>query len=402
MSGWVALIALSAPAAAQGIDESTIGCTSDDMAPIWGSSGYSNALEAFRTNATTWSSTRFAEEKLLRHIEELDGEDGGAFAWQFDLSYNVASLPVRSSDAGAECPWQYHIAERVVDMQAHNLGVAFRVGRIGGFYASSVTFGAPAQDPFTRGMLWSMAAPIYAFVPLMLAPVTGSFQNQIGVSAYAQEYIVGLNADLDAVDVNVGYTRSRGLYASAFEKRFGLYGSLVVRDRFSTLGQAEGGIRRLRISDGLGATSLFGRALPLTEAVDTDTTDDQPGIIQQLTTGNVVQEDIGGYVDLDVAYAVSPEPLLHKALVAVHSRDFIENGGVRVQGGMVTLPRMSWYGVEGGRFPSVRIDGDFRLLDGDADMFINAGLLYNDAEQLALYPFAENAISARFSMETVW
>ena len=396
------LLAGAAQAEVLDLDKDIYQCTPDDMAPIWGSAGYSNALEAFRTNATTWSSTRFAEEKLLSHTEALDGEDGGVFAWQFDLSYNVARLPVYSKDAGAECPWEYRISERVIDMQAHNLGVAFRVGRVGAFYASSVTFGAPAQDPFSRGMLWSMGAPIYAFVPLMTAPLTGSFQNQIGASAYAQEYILGLSADLDVADLNVGYTRSRGLYASAFEKRLGLYGTLVLRDRLSTIGQAEAGLRRLTIADGAGATSLFGRALPLTESVDTDAADDQPGVIQQLLTGNVVQEGIGGYVDLDVAYAVSPEPLLHKALIAVHSVNFLENGGLRLQGGMVTLPRMAWYGVDGGRFPSVRADGDFRLLDGDADVLVNASLLYNDAEQLALYPFAENAISARFSMETVW
>jgi hypothetical protein len=396
----IAALLLSGLAAA-GISKDIYECTGDDIRPIWGTSGFANTTEALRTNANTWSATHFAEANLLDVIEQAaeDDENVGAFAYEMNFIYGVTDLPVYSTDAYGEggCPAAYRLASRAIDMQAHNLGVAFNAGPFGGFYASSVTFGAPAMDPFNRAMTWSMGAPIYSIVPLMAAPLVGSWQNAVGASAYAQEYIFGLNLDTNPAHFHVGYTKTRGLYASAFEKRIGLFASVVARDKLATLGQAEAGVRGFSPLAAAGATSLFARALPLSEASDQG---GEPGVIEQLLTGHVEQVDIAGRFDLRLAYAVEPQAQLHQALVAVHSQEFRGAGGVLLQGGMVSIPRQTWYGTQGGAFPSLRLEGRGTILEEEDFSYSMAGLIMvNDPEQIALYPFATNAVSARISID---
>ena len=404
MTGGLLALLLAGPGAAhaQGLnlDNPVYSCTNDDIQPIWGTSGYANTVEALRTNATTWSATQFAEKRLFRELARGEQGDGGAFGYELNLTYNVSRLPVYSTDAGYECPAEYRIAERAVDMQAQNIGFAFRKGNWGGFYASSVAFGAPALDPFGRVMLWSMAAPIYSVVPLTLATVLGSFQTQVGASAYAQDFIFGLTGSTELVDVRAGYTRSRGLYASAQERRLGLYGAILLRDQLSLVGQAQGGIGELPLGDRLGRTSVFGRALPLTEELTTpDSTD---SVIEQLLTGHIEQEDLLGRVDVRLAYAARPVRQLHQALVGLHSSAFYEGtGGFLVQGGVVTLPRQAYFGTEGGPVPSLRAEARFNVTDDSsgAATQISGLLMMNDAEQIALYPFAVGAVSGRISVD---
>lgn len=379
-------------------------CTNDDSYPIWGTAGYANTLEALRTNAVTYSASAFAERRLFREIAEGDfGENVGAYGYELNLTYGVSRVPVYSEDAvWGDCPTEYVLATRPVDLQAQDIGVAYRWKNVGAFYAASVAFGNSAQDPYSRVMLWSMAAPIYSIVPLAFAPITGSWQSGTGASAFAQDWVFGAMGDYKGVYGRLGYTNSRGFYGHFEERRSGAFVGFVFKDGFRLLGQGAAGFQRFKgWPEPVGKTSAFVRQLPLTEAVDPDTTDDQPGFIEQLRTGHLYQEDIAGMIDVRLAYAVKPVAEVHEAVLGLHNKGWAAGGvGVHVQGGMTTLPPQYYYGLKGGRYVSARAGLRYgKGLDEPGGGVFEANLWFNDPEQTALYPFAVNAVSFRASIQ---
>jgi hypothetical protein len=401
MTPWLALVAL-----AFGGDRTD--CTVDDSFPIIGTSGYANALSALRSNAVTYGATQFAERNVLRQVAMGEEDKGFVFAIDSHMSWNVAEVPVWQEDVQwGDCPDEYLISSRGTDLQAHNLGFAFRVGRIGGFYAASVTWGSLAPLDYQRFMVNAPMGPMVGYLAAVTLPIFGSWQTGAGTSACAQDFIFGLTADVEVGTVHVGYTQSKGLYGGFTEPRLGLFGNLLLADRLRLVDQFIGGVRQVplgSIDDKIGRPSLFARSLPLTEPeVDSADTTAAP-TVESLLTGHFAQEGLGRVIDLRAAYAVKPVATLHQASVALttpgyHLTTEDEDGGDPVMGGlieagMVTLPDQYYYGLPGGRFLSFRatVGAETPTMKGAISLMIN------DAEQLALYPFSRNAVTLQFGI----
>jgi hypothetical protein len=71
-----------------------------------------------------------------------------------------------------------------------------------------------------------------------------------------------------------------------------------------------------------------------------------------------------------------------------------EGVGLLARGGFVSTPAVWSQGLEAARLPSGRLE-----LDGQADDFlVRLSFLYNDPEQLQLYPFARGALSYQLTL----
>jgi len=119
------------------------------------------------------------------------------------------------------------------------------------------------------------------------------------------------------------------------------------------------------------------------------------------------QRNLGGRFDVAAAYAWKPKPQLFDAQVAIHRKGYHQshtaNGkaeedkgftgqeanGWIVQGGVVSLPDLWYYGVQGGIHGSAHIEWTGMPVDG---LHLQMRILYNDPDPLALYPFAYNAV----------
>lgn len=398
-AGWpvIALVGLAFAQQERGKNQ----CSVDDAFPIAGTAGFSNALSALRTNASTWNASTFAERHALRRLAQLP-PDGltSVVAAQTNLQLGVTRVPVFQEDASyGECPAAYVLGTRPVDLYAYNVGLAFRYGRVGAFYSSSITFGYLGELAYLRAY---QTVGSMTVVPIMtlLVPLTGSWQTQLGASAYAQDFVAGAVVDLELADLRVGYTQSRGWYASAQDRGLGLFASVVARDGFQRVGQARAGLERAAlpedVADVIGRPSVFAQLLPLTEAIG-------PGGEQvDLTTGNLAQEGIAGLFDVRFAYALRPVTQVHHFAFGVHDRGWftdadgatdLPSGELALHGGVsagfVNLPTQYYYGLSGGTVLQARAELQLASQGGGA----RVALLWNDPEQTALYPFSVNTLA---------
>lgn len=406
------LAALLAPAQAQ--QASFNQCSNDDAFPIMGSAGFENTLAALRTNAATYSAAAFVENKGLRRIANSDEDLVVVGEFAANLTFGVSRVPVFQEDAAyGGCPVDYILATRPIDLQAYNMGLAFRKGRFGAFYAASVTFGYPGEVAGLRPIQAFGGTMVAPFV-LPLLPVMGSFAMQTGASAYAQDFVLGAIVDAEVADIRAGYTQSRGWYASALQPHSGFFGSLVLRDGLSAVGQLRTGLERVpmpaELETKIGRPSLFARVLPLTDAIPVRNNAGEPtgeSEQQNLVSGHAELEGIAEVIDVRAAYAVQPVADLREASVAFHARNFYALGDATgevpgqlyVEAGFVRLPDQWYYGLEGGTF--VQFRAQYGVPFGDPEEgggSIAGGVQFNDPEQTALYPFARNALTFHLNM----
>ena len=376
--------------------------------PIAGTAGYENARSALQINQNTYSATAFAERSLF----PAQPAEGGSFAVQWTFTFNAAQ--VVSYDDRAEgkgnCPADYRVQLRPLDMQAGNIGLTGHWGPIGLFYSSSVTFGQQAYpNPFLRGMMWLGAVPMYAGTLAALGPISHGWATQEGASAFAMDWIGGLSYAAGPVQAHVGYAGSKGLYADLSEEALGLGLSTVARfGEAATLGQLQAGGTRMplhKLAEPLGYTSLYLRDLAFGPPVSRAVADEAPsegldgllGGVGRLRTQHFEQDDLGGWVDLHLATTTRPTKALHLANLGVHNpqfragRDAQIGQGFLVQAGMIDLPAQPIFGVEGGRYATARLEA--RQSNAAGTLTGGGTILFNDPELLALYPFATNVSS---------
>lgn len=155
-----------------------------------------------------------------------------------------------------------------------------------------------------------------------------------------------------------------------------------------------------------GMPSLIYRDIPLAQPIGVD---DAEGVVhQRLRTGHLQLDDVGRVVDVAVTARLRPEGTVSEALVAVHNPGYFRRPSDDVetqvgfgfaQAGFVSLLEQPSLGVPGGAVPSVRLEAGFRSLG--ANLWFQ--LEFNDPEQLALFPFARNALSVQYHVEvTRW
>lgn len=401
---------LAAAASAQVFDGAKNQCTVDDAFPIAGTSGFANALTALRTNAATYSASNFEEKHALRAIALGErGTNIGIVQLEANINWGVTRVPVFQEDSlYGECPAQYVLGTRPVDMYAYNLGLAFRYGRVGAFYASSVTLGYPAELAYLRAQ---QALGSLFTVPFMsvFVPLTGSFQTQVGSSAYAQDFVAGVIVDAEVGDLRAGYTQSRGWYFSGQDRYVGAFGSIVLRDGIQLVGQARAGLERTPLPEPVekvvGRPSVFGRSLPLTEPADQA---DTPEVDEQqlsLLTGHIAEEGLFRVLDVRFAYAIKPVAQVNDVSLSLHDPEWYVagDGGIASNGthwygeaGIVNVPPQYYYGLPGGTLIQARavVQGTFGEKNGSGSVTF----MFNDPEQVALYPFARNNLAIRLQV----
>lgn len=416
------LLALSAPAAAE--DDSilrTEGTDCDQNAiPIAGSSGFENARHALRTTAQTYSAAAYAERHLFPSGEAE--EKGGAFSYEFFSMIGAAHIPTYEENAkgSTNCPSNYAVSLRPVDLQAVAMGFAFHKGAFGGFYAASAAYGNPAMpNNAVRGMLLG-AQPIYAAMVLGFAPLArNGLATQQGASAFNMDWVAGATYTSEVIGVRAGYAGSRGFYANLAENKLGLFasGMLGGEDRGEgLLGYVRAGLDRARLGQlikGAGLSSLYLRDLPFGVPPAGAAAEDAGafGGSGRLRTWHLEQANIARKVDVAAALATAPVSTLYTATLGFHSDNYVPRrdahgaeDGVQwnLRGGMVTVPGQAALGLEGGRYASARVDVGGQFTDGGGKngggaQFRGGGaLLLNDPELLALYPYAVNSVTLRF------
>jgi len=387
------------------------------MNPIGGTSGLFNARDALSVNAETYSAAAFAERNLFEDLARGKNDNRNkAFSASVEMNttYNAARIPVYVPTAVSdpeECPANLEIALGQLDLASQNVGFAYRSGDFGVFYSSSLTYGGIAgANNFFRGLFWSLAVPMYTTVAAVFAPALGGYRAQSGAGSLQVDWIGGFVYD-GPIKIRGGYAGSTGLYLNAKEPYTAAFVSTTVRPTDNPLDNIKVGIRRFdlrrfgaeKAGDAVGMTSGYYRELPFgLQQVVTGLADQNRPFVSRLKTGHVAQEDIGGVLDLRLAYAFAPTAVLNEALIGVHNPGFVKRpdtgvdepaAGASVAAGVVTLPTDYGLGVEGGRYTSVRVQGGGSGFSEDLPLGFLMDFKYNDAETLALYPFSRNAFS---------
>ncbi len=387
-------------------------------AAIYGTSGWANAEQALDTNASTYSAAAFAERLGLDQPAMLEGRTRGFLVWEVNQTYAAARVPVFHGEFGlnyagdTNCDPQYRVGLRPVDLQATVLAGAFGTEHFGGFFAASQTSGQVASaDMAYRAVVLGYLYPLYSTLLLPFAPfLSGEYRS--GGGGFGLEAVYGVWVDTDWVLAKAGYAKSNGLYATARETTFGVFATVVVRPNDASIPVFRAGMQKFdptKLGDGapsIGMPSLFYRDIPLAQPVGVDEIENLEH--QRHRTTHLQLDDVGRSIDLVSTFRLRPEPGVSEALVAVHSRAYHqragdESHGMRgwgfARGGVVTLLEQPSLGVAGGPVPSLRVETGFR--SSGASVWIHLQL--NDAEQLALYPFARNAVSTQLHVEiTKW
>lgn len=421
--------------------QSAANCGDGGFPPIAGTSGLANTRAALTTQQQSYSAAAFAERQMFQKIAAGDADEledgGGIFAWELNTTFGAADVPVYVDNAvhsPQDCPADLRVALAPVDLQAMNLGFGYRKGLVGAFYSASVTYGMVAHpSPYVRGMVWGFGLPMYTTPLLLLAPVTGSWMQTSGASAFAMDYIAGAYVTHPKVgQLSAGYAgSSRGFYVHGNEELLGLHLSTVLKAEARPVSVLKGGLDRLNPAQfaedlrPIGLTTAFYRDLPFGgglvaselgggaggggAAGGGQAGGDAPA--DRFRSAHVDQENLFGVVDLRFAYALAPRPLVNELAVGVHTPAFVlprnavlddlegATAGARLVGGFTEIPADPTIGAVPGRVATGRIDavGRFEVDSGGA-VVANFKLMLNDPEQLVLYPFSRNALTYSLSI----
>ncbi len=393
--------------------------------PIAGTVGFRVAQQSNKTNAQAFGAVALAEETLFRSQEtDLDGDGkpdrtepfqgNFAFGMQLHNVFNVTRVP---SIYQGDC-FELQTGERrdfgmhSVDLYAS--AVAWRVRipqlkRASFFYAGSITgstMGLPDTDSgsffdsLTRTRYNTSYAYGFAAIPLaFLAPLAPLINKDNPPTRLAGDFVSGLEVDLPAIGAaRVGYAYSRGIFTNVSVDRIRFLVETLLTQEFSSLALIKGGFREIPITKSAGRTTLFGRRIELATPRASDATQ---GIVSRslselgFTTAHIEQTSIGKYVDLRFAYAIKPTPFVHEARIGLHGA--LEEGDndqsplryFRANVGLVQLPALPFYGVEGGRALSFDVGFQLKTKGGGVEI----GVERNAPGLLVVFPYAYDATS---------
>lgn len=419
----LAVLCAAALTAAPAARARPLGC--EQNYPIAGTAGFANAQAARKTNVNTYSAAAFAER--VAHRSGLAGQlpvrqqpVQGFLSGEMNDTFGAARVPTWCGDTKADAETDLtfldeearlarkeRVYEQPLDLYAFN--VVFGVGGrgVGAFYSASVT------QSVLGYRLWAVPAQIINTYPAFFAPLVGNFQRGDGVASYAVDWIGGGYINTRFVGARVGYTGARGFFGSVDERTVGLFGTISTTlgagsdgfGRDEALAYLRAGVQDLSLrrfgADKLGAavgmTSVYMRDLPTgIEVVG-------GGEAVRLRTLHVEQKSIADMIEAAASVRTGADKGLFDAHLGWHTPGFYVHRGEegppsdrpRFAGrlGLVSLPPRYTQGVDGGRFFSARL----QLYKGVGSLQV----LFNDPEQLALYPFATNALSVRVGMDLV-
>lgn len=285
--------------------------------PIAGTAGYRNASAAITTNATTYGAAQWAERNLfpMVHRRDLPQKATGAGAMETNLVFTATRVPsVEGGYPFGDCPYDHRVSMRALDLGASNFGLAVKKGRLGLFYAGSLTWSSSAfANNAARGMVTGSYV-IWGGVGAAAAPALGGWEYEQGVSTISPDWILGATVDATYVFAEAGYVGSTGFYGHVQEGTVGFFGSALVQKGIQGLPFYKAGADRVESPAGL--SSLYARKLPLQalprygDDSGAPQRDGDTEIEDSLQTVHLEQLNLGGIADVLVAGAWTPSPQL--------------------------------------------------------------------------------------------
>ncbi len=401
--------------------------------PIAGSAGFANAQAARKTNVSTYGAAAFAERAAKQVSESAPtswskNEGYGFVSAEANWTFGAARVPTFCDDPHPEGEGSYgfdpearwerkeRVYDQPLDLYATNVVFGFGLRSVGAFYSASVTQSVLGQR------IWVVPTQLINLYPVAFAPLIGNTSRGDGVASYTVDWIGGAWVDSPYFGARAGYTGARGVYGSVDERVVGLFGTLSASAKeqvagakahpfdYVRAGVQDFSVRRFgagKTADKVGMTSLFFRDLPVAGAAPEGSalTVDEG---DRLRTVHALQRGIAGHGEVDATVALGEAGGLFEGHLGFHSEDFYRDRGKLKGGGegkrvaptgflfkagVVSLPPRYTLGVEGGRFAALRVE--YRAMP------FTFQALFNDPEQLALFPFATNALSLKLAISSI-
>ncbi len=371
-----------------------------------GSTRYEAARQAAVSNAQIFG----AVGAYNRHIVPLltSGKDGALFELEYHATINAAKAP-------GSCPTKLgkdldgcNLGTSInhLDLYGSNFAIAYRGGPLSLFYSASLTMPVVVGPGLNRGLLpyLTITGPVFAHAMVPMRLISKDFGKDI-LPGIGIDAIGGGGFVSDYITINGGYALSQGLFGDIQIPKLQGFATALLGDKFKDVVTFLAGIRQFdyfglkEFTDTAGRTSLYARQLryipPQTaQPGDSSAATDQRDGAFNFISGHLEQTDIVGYFDVSLSYLTKPTPLLQEASVSIHTKGFRaheakigegENGlhaGLTL--GLVTLPDLYDFGVEGGR----RFRFGLEISDG----IFYASVRSNDPQTLAMFPMAYNAL----------
>jgi hypothetical protein len=213
------------------------------------------------------------------------------------------------------------------------------------------------------------------------------------------DYVGGVQIRTPLGGLTAGYVGSQGVFGNLTEPTTTAFVSSVVNQ----LGEAaqvpyiELGLHMIGKAFGsetLRNTAMYGRRLQYPSVPQADT-EDTKSLAKplSLTTIHLDQTRLAGFLDFSLAAALQPKPDLYEASLGFRSGNF------RAVAGVVKLPSLWYYGIDGGLKPRVSID--FEIPTGPVTTDPSTpevprprlSLAINNPTFLAAFPYAYNAVT---------
>lgn len=383
--------------------------------PIRNTVGYRTMTNAILSNSQAYGAVRMAEQRLLPMLMSPGGKSrGGALDLDATLTAGAVRLPLCPGQGEGETP-----VMGSVDLSAVNIGFGFRWSRVGFFLATSVAAhtvysGTSASQEFLGRVASAWALPLMAisYFPVGLIK-TEYYRENLSV---VYTHIVGAAVDTPVGPLTAGYASTKGFFTNFSGTKIPLFASALLATRLEEVPYLAGGLttlRRLASNDyisKIGDTSLFARRLQYVGLAPTGVSTREVGGQNvgrtNFVTQHLEQTGIADKIDVTIVTTTAPQPNLYEATLGFHTDGYrsvkslmnqIENepadpknnnGGFAVSAGVVRLPDLWYYGVEGGyRFKAaVKYT---RMIEGSGVM--SFGVAVNDTEVLSVFPYAYNA-----------
>ena len=360
-----------------------------------GTAGQAQAAEARESAGAIYGAVETLNREVLARIPV----DGGAAAYAGDtMILGVAKLPMERSSS---CP-RGAIGNYQYDVNSANFAGAYRKGPVTLMYSTSAQMnGAPSNNTNRAiiagvntigGLYWVLAAPF-------IGADNQLFENQAGMGEFGVNYdfVLGASADLVAVDVGAGYVGSTGFYVTGLSRPTRLFARAVTSENVGRLPLAQAGLDRLALGEMF--TTLYARR------IETANPGDNVPLLQRpsLTSTHVMQEAIGGMVDVGAGLTVLPKPNFYDVKVRVHEKvtpGDLESRGLSIDqvsgfyAGVTNSRAQPEYGLDGGPLPQAGVRFNLPV---DEKWLVTAAVALNDDEVLVNFPYARNSVLLRIS-----
>lgn len=400
---------LCGDAGAQSLDPASLCPKGQGQTLVRGTVGYELVRGAIANNAIVYGAASLAGNKLLPILADPEGakltaqnsmggglgkrnasNEGIVVAFDLNSAFNVLRVPICTPDK-AQTPGP-KMAK--TDLSSFSYGFGIPLGTSAALYfAGSTSIHTVGPDGGGATRATYALGPIAA---LGLTPVA-LFKRRFERDDFSMifDYVAGLQVRTPIGGLSAGYVGSQGVFGNFTEPFTSSYVSSVVNQ----LGQAtqvpyvELGLHALGKSFGselLRETALYGRRLQYASVPQSGVVDDAKAAKKQsLTTAHLEQRRLGPF-SFSIAGAYQPKPDLYEASVGYRS------GYFGVVGGVVKLPSLWYYGIDGGMKPRGSID--FVMpgkpdKNGYAAPLGKASLSINDPAFLAAFPYAYDAVT---------